>query len=119
MKYQDLSLAKKQFLKMYMKNPNRSISATFRSLREKQYISFIGDYPILSCLIKTVYSLGLIPSRFQVRYAFNLSEELNDRSKKDKSILLDELFNTAYVQTKSLKNLSQETEIKKLSNISF
>lgn len=103
MQYQDLNIAKNRATKMYMKNSNRSISATFRTLRKKAYTSFFGDYPILSTIINIIINLAINPSRFQVRHALNQSEELNSLSRKEKIALLDQLIDPMYVQLKAVK----------------
>lgn len=118
MKYQDLEMAKNKITKMYMRNPNRSISATFRILRENSYVSFIGDYPILSSIVTTIISMGIRPSRFQVTYGFNQSDELRSLLKQEKNSLLNQLINPLYVPMKLTINPPTGTKNKKMSNVS-
>lgn len=118
MQYQDLEMAKNKIIKMYMRNPNRSISATYRTLRKKPYFSFFGDYPILSSIVTTIISIGLKPSRFQVTYALNQSGELQSLLKHEKNSLLNQLINPLPDQMKSTINPPTGTENKKMSNVS-
>jgi len=116
MQYQDLSLAKDRIIKKYMKNPNSSISAMFRSLRGKSYLSLIGDYPILATILNTTSALGIRQTRPQITYALNQSEELKYFSKKDKNELLDQLINPLYVQTKLARNPQQDSKTEKMNS---
>lgn len=118
MQFQDISWAKPRITKMYMKNRNRSTSATFRKLRNNSYLSFIGDYPILHIILQTISELEIYPSRFQVNYALNQSGELNTYSKQYKSKLLSQLFKTTHVQTKLAENSQGNTKIQKMTNVS-
>lgn len=113
--YQDLSLAENKTIKMYMRNPHRSISATYRTLRSKSYVSFIGDYPILSTVVTTFISLGKTPSRFQVTYALNQSDELQNLLKQEKISLLNQLINPIHVPLKSTINCPTAKKDKKMS----
>lgn len=117
--YQDLSLTKNIIIKKYIKNPNSSVSAMLRSLRKKSYLSFIGDYPILATITNTISVLGINPSRPQIIYALNQSEELKYFSKKDKNALLNQLVKPPYVQIKPVKNALQKTKMQKMNNSSF
>lgn len=118
MKYQDFEKAKNKITKMYMQNPKRSISATYRTLREKPYVSFFGDYPILSSIVTTIMSIGIELSRFQITYALNQSDELQSLSKQEKNSLLNQLINPLPDQMKSTINPPTGTENKKMSNVS-
>ena len=118
MQYQDLSLAENKTIKMYIRNPHRSISATYRTLRKKSYISFFGDYPILSTVVITVIRLGITPSRFQVTYALNQSDELQNLLKQEKNSLLNQLTNPTHVPLKSTVNCPTAKKSKKMSNAS-
>lgn len=100
MQYQDLSLSKLRITKMYMQNPNRSISATFCNLRNKSYNTSIGDYPLLYAILEIILDLSIKPSRFQANYALNKSEELKQLSKLDKKELLNQLIKPIYDQKK-------------------
>ncbi len=102
--FQDLSLAIPKIERRYIKNPQSSMSATFRFLRKQYSFSFFGDYPILSAIFRTILELNINPSRYQTIYAFNQSEELVALSKKDKNCLLDQLIHPLSVQMKSQQN---------------
>lgn len=115
MQYQDLNLATNKTIKMYMRNPHRSISATYRTLRKKSYVSFFGDYPILSAVVTAILNLGITPSRFQVNYALNQSNELQNLLKQDKNSLLNQLTNTIHVPSKSTINRPAARKNKKTS----
>ena len=116
MQYQSLELATNKTIKMYMRNPHRSISATYRTLRKKPYISFFGDYPILATVVTAIIKLGITPTRFQVTYALNQSDELQQLGKQEKSSLLNQLINSIDVQLKPSLNLSTPKKNKKTSN---
>lgn len=117
--YQDLKLATNKTTKMYIRNPRRSISATYRTLRKKSYISFFGDYPILAAVVTTIINLGITPSRFQVTYALNQSNELQNLLKQEKSSLLNQLINHIHVPLKSTVNCSTAKKNKKMGKASF
>lgn len=85
--------------RLYIKNPRRSLSATFRRLRRHPRLSLIGDYPILAAIISTASEMGIKISRAKTLYAFNHSSELRQFSPLDKKELLDQLLNYAHVQT--------------------
>lgn len=114
-KYQDLEATKGKVIKMYSKNPRRSIAATFRVLRLQQSISYVGDFPILSVIVKTIIDLGILPTRFQVTYALSQLEEMEFNSKKGKTELLNDLLETLYVQTKQAKNSLGKTKKQKMT----
>ena len=116
--YQDLSLAKDRIIKRYMKNPNSSISAMFRSLRGKSYLSLIGDYPILATITNTISTLGIKLTRPQATYALNKSEELKCFSKKDKNELLNQLTNPSSVQVYTRISSLQQAKSQKTNNVS-
>ena len=116
MQYQDLGATKQKIIKMYTKNPNRSISSTFRTLRTQQRISFIGDYPIITAIIAEIINLGITPSRFQVTHALNQSSELRYMSKNIKSELLNGLLYPSYVRMKTPKNSLGNTLTQKMNN---
>ena len=116
--YQDLSLAENRTIKMYIRNPHRSISATYRTIRSKSYVSFFGDYPILFTVVTTFVNLGKTPSRFQVTYALNQSDELQSLLKQEKNSLLDQLTNPIHVPLKLTLNCPTAEKNKKVSNVS-
>ena len=106
MQYQSLEATESKIIKMYSKNPNRSISGTFRSLRKQQRTSLFGDYPILI----TIINLCISPTRFQVTHALKQSSELGNISKSFKTELLNQLINPLYVQTRLAKNTLGKTK---------
>lgn len=115
--YQDIGIAKKKIIKMWTANPNRSISSTFRTIRNKSYVSFFGDYPILSAIINTLSSLNIIPSRFQITYALNQSDELRYFSKEAKTELLNQLIKPSNVQIKVVNNCPRKKKNRDLINV--
>ncbi|HZE86974.1 MAG TPA: hypothetical protein VE090_02085 [Methylomirabilota bacterium] len=117
-KYQDLEATKGKVIKMYSKNPRRSIAATFRVLRLQQSISYVGDFPILSVIVKTIIDLDILPTRFQVTYALSQLEEMEFNSKKGKIELLNDLLEPLYVQTKQAKNSLGKTKKQKMTHAS-
>lgn len=119
MRYQDLELSKTRVARMFLQNPDRSISATFCNLRKKSYNTSIGDYPLLYVIVETILGLSIYPSRSQINYAFNKSEELQYFSKKDKSELLNQLIEPTYIQLKQSKNDPQSTKYRKQTNSSL
>ncbi|MEK7571660.1 MAG: hypothetical protein AAB553_05295 [Patescibacteria group bacterium] len=117
-KYQDLVATKGKVIKMYSKNPRRSIAAAFRVLRLQQSISYVGDFPILSVIVKTIIELEIHPTRFQVTYALNQLEEKEFWSKKQMIELLNDLMEPLYVQTKQAKNFLGKTQKQKMTHTS-
>lgn len=117
MRYQNLQITENKVIKMFLKNPHRSISATFRTLKTKRYTSSFGDYPILATIVNSIINLGIMPSRVQVRHALNQSSELVECSKRTKIELLDALLSYANVQTKMGKNSAGQAINIKMSNI--
>ncbi len=117
-KYQDLVATKGKVIKMYSKNPRRSIATAFRVLRLQQSISYVGDFPILSVIVKTIIELEIHPTRFQVTYALNQLEEKEFWSKKQMIELLNDLMEPLYVQTKQAKNFLGETQKQKMTHTS-
>lgn len=106
--YQDLENAKRKIERIFTRNPHASPSATFRDLRSMVTVSFFGDYPILSTIFDIMNELGIQPTRFQINYCFNQSEELNNEPKKIKMELLNQLFDIRYVQLKTDNNSIKE-----------
>ena len=106
--YQDLEIVKSKVKRIYTRNPHASPSATFRNLRHMATVSLIGDYPILSTVFNIMNELGVQPTRFQINYCFNQSDELNDEPKKIKMELLNQLFDIRYVQLKTDNNSIKE-----------
>lgn len=119
MKYQDLTQTQARTLKLYSLNPNRSLSSTFRNLREKSYNSYIGDYPLIFAIFEIVCSLGIPVTRFQLNHTLNQSDELRLFSKREKTTLLNQLLEVRYVQMKSFKNFLGFAETNKLNSLSL
>lgn len=102
--FQDLEWIVPKVTKLFTKNPNRSISATFRFCRRHPRLSSVGCYPILSTIIRSVKILKITISREKALYGLNQSEELIEFSKKDKNELLDELIKPLSVEVKTGRN---------------
>lgn len=79
--YQDLERAKSISIKQFNKNPNASISALFRRLRKDKRFSLMGDYPIISTVLRTRHELGLRTDKTKLLYATRQSEELKGKKK--------------------------------------
>lgn len=90
--YHDTEFIDETVKNLFTKNPNRSVSAAFRKLRRFSKLSLIGDYSLLSRIIRIAHATGAIVNRENIRYAFNQSEELKQLRKKDKNTLIDQLF---------------------------
>ena len=118
MQFQNLNLAIPVIQQRYKKNPRRSISATFRQLRNQQRFSFFGDYPILATVLDAVMTIGIIPARPTVTYALNSSNELRQLSKKEKMELINQLFNPSPAALKQLKKLTRQLQEVKMNNVS-
>lgn len=110
MENQTLNLIFPIVQRWYGKNSRRSISATFRHFRTISSLSFFGDYVILSEIIKNILSLNISPSRHQVLYALNKSDELRHCSRSLKITLLEQLINPSSVALESPKNSSGRKE---------
>ena len=85
--YQDLDKAKSISINHFEKNPNASISALFRRLRNHKKYSLIGDYPIIATILNARQELGLKNDKKKLLYATRQSEELKGKKK-----LLDSLI---------------------------
>jgi hypothetical protein len=114
--YQDLNEAIAIIEKQFKKNENRSISAAFRSLRRKSYFSFFGDYPLLATVVNTIHHLGINPPRMIILYAMNLSPELSELPKKEKTVILEQLMKPLSVQTKTANINLQPTKNEKTTD---
>lgn len=69
------------------KNPNTSLSVTFRRYRKQESYSLFGDFPILSLIIRSFNTLGKILNRDSIRRAIRCSQEL-----KGRKLLIRQLF---------------------------
>lgn len=101
--FQNLEWAIPKIQKQFIKNPRKSISATFRFLRNHPRYTLIGDYPILSIIVDTIRKLGIKPFRRNLLYGLNSSEEFKIWLPKEKSELLDELLRSISVSFKGGK----------------
>ena len=117
--YQDLNQAKLIAEKLFLKNPRRSISATFRKLRNSNRFSFFGDYPILALIVNSINNLGINPSRQQIRYSLNQSEELKFISRELKIKLVEQLIKPSPVVTRDRKNHLGRVTNKNLNKVSL
>ncbi len=103
MRFQDLNFAVSIIEKQFRRNRNRSISATFHSLRRNSKLSFFGDWLLLGVIIKTIHQLGIYPSRNSILYAMNMSPELSKLPKREKTLLLEQLLKPSPVAMKQTK----------------
>src|SRR3989344_9198094 len=71
------------------KNPNASLSATFRKYKKQEGYSFFGDYPLLSIIVHSFNIFGKILNRSSIRRAVRCSQEL-----KGRKVLVQQLFET-------------------------
>lgn len=118
MEYQDTNKAIQIVEKRFTKNPNSSISATFKKLRNNSSLSFIGDYILLAVILNTLKKMEIKSSRYQVWYAMNKSSELSLFSKQAKNALLEQLVKPSHVQMKEQRNVAQQAKNRKLTNVS-
>jgi len=84
---QSLDNAQEKVLKHFKKHPTASISAMFKNLRKDDRISLIGDYPIISVIVTSMYALNLRVKRRNVFKALRQSQEL-----KGKRVIINSLF---------------------------
>ncbi len=99
MEIQDLSSLNTYLQGRLRRSPNARLSALFRNCRKHSRISYIGDYPLICHLIQSIYSATKRnASRWEVLRAFNTSQELSAFSKKDKTILLNQLLTISLSQ---------------------
>ncbi|MBD3362878.1 hypothetical protein GF362_04105 [Candidatus Dojkabacteria bacterium] len=70
--------------KLLSSNPNRSLSGIFKSLRKQPRIDLIGDYPLLSFIIRYGHSRTpqYLWNRNQVLRAVRISEFYKDEGRK-------------------------------------
>lgn len=60
----------------FINNPNSSISAIYRKLRNDPRLSLFGDYLVIAHILNSLRKIGITPKRTQVSYALRSSEEL-------------------------------------------
>lgn len=53
--YQSLETISEKIKKLLNSNPRRSLSGIFKRLRKEQKISLIGNYPLLSFILRTAH----------------------------------------------------------------
>ena len=85
--FQDLNITEPFIQKHFIKYPQASISFVFRKLRNRQSLSFFGDYPLISVVVATMREMGIPVKRRMLRKTFNQSKEL-----RGKITLLDQLL---------------------------
>lgn len=117
--YQDAEWIVPKAQKMFIKNPRRSLSATFRYFRNHPRVSLIGCYPILSGITRVVLSIGIPLSRNKLLYALNQSDELKTFTHGEKKQLIDQLLNPVSVATKRPKNVHRDMKKELLTNDSL
>lgn len=114
MQIQDLNIVIPKIQRHFKKNPNASISAMFRNLRKLSYLSFIGDYSILSIIVTTISEMGIVISKSALQYAARQSEEL-----KGQTTLLRQLLNDHKLILKNLaETLYDKRKDQETSNLS-
>lgn len=85
--YQTIEWTTQMIIKKFRKNPNSSVSALFRNLRDSQSLSLFADAPIISHIINTLASVGIYPERRKVAFALRQSVELKGKKSFLSSIL--------------------------------
>lgn len=87
--FQDLNIAVPFIQKHFSKYPQASMSFVFRKLRDRQSLSFFGDYLLIAVIVTTIREMGIPVKRKMLRKTFNQSREL-----KGKISLLDQLLSS-------------------------
>ncbi len=119
MKMSDSNKIKELTQNQYKRNPRRSVSACFRSIRRQKRFDLRGDYPLLATINSAIQEIGIHPNIKQVNYAFNQSEELKALSKGMKSELLKQLMNPSSAGLKKQNSPHITAKDKKTNNITF
>lgn len=119
MKMSDSNKIKELTQNQYKRNPRRSLSACFRSIRRQKRFDIQGDYTLLATIIYAIHELGINPNIKQVNYAFNQSEELKALSKGMKSELFKQLMNPSSAGLKKQNSPHITAKDKKTNNITF
>lgn len=81
----------KKTKQLFNENPNRSLSAAYREFRNDPKISLIGDYPIMSCMVR---SAGQKFTAKQIQVLVHQSKELGRICRGDKCEVYTSLKNT-------------------------
>lgn len=119
MKISDSNKIKELAKNQYNRNPRRSLSACFRSIRRQKRFDLRGDYPLLATITSAIQEIGIHPNIKQVNYAFNQSEELKSLSKGMKSELLKQLMKPSSAGLKKQNNSYSTTKNKKVNITTF
>lgn len=109
----DLEWAIPKTQRLFIKNKNRSISATFRFFRKHSALSLIGDYPILAMIVNTIKDLKIPLKRNSLLYTFNQSTEFKNLPRNDKQDLINELIKPLSVQLSKGKTAPRNDLISK------
>lgn len=89
--YQDARWVIEEAVRFLQKNQRRRVSAMFRDLRKKPYLSLFGDYVILSGIALAYRELSLPMVREHFIYAIKFSKEMSKLEKGVKTNLLNQL----------------------------
>lgn len=111
--FQDSVWIREEATKMLKVNKNRRISAMFRDLKKKAYLSIFGDYIFFSEIIQAIKSLKLPLVREQVSYAFQFSPELSQLQKRMKTSLLNTLTLPLKKQSSGAMKKTKSRQIKR------
>lgn len=115
----DIDIEFKQTVQnQFKRNPNRSLSACFRSVTNQNRFFGKGDYPFLADILTAISKIGITHSKQQVLYAFNQSSELSGLSKGIKSELLKQLLELSSVVIETPENALGQTKNKKEAHTS-
>ncbi len=98
----------------FSKNPHRSVSACYRSIRKHNRFYGQGDYTILANIVSAIYKTNLTPSKHQILYAFNQSTELSELSRGMKTKLLEQLLELSSAATKRPEISQGQTKNQKI-----
>lgn len=83
----DLSNFDPYIKELFVKNKNRSLSAMFRKLRNKEGLNLIGDYPIMWSMIKVAKKMNLKTSYKQIWLMCSQSKEYKTAGAEKRSWL--------------------------------
>ena len=84
---QNINIVVPRIRKHFQKYPAASVSAMYRSLRSKAYLSLFGDYLILATIVAETPEIGVFPNRNQIKRAMRCSAELSGQRPLLKTLL--------------------------------
>lgn len=109
--YQDQQWVINHALKIFQDNPNARISAAFRLFRREKHYTLFGDYILIASIMIALKKLNILPTRQEVNYACNFSEEFKGFTKKGKMQYLDNVFTILSGRSK-IKGNPQDKDLK-------